>query len=292
VKQDCSQAVINQKQMMLSNLALGIARRTAFVSTRSLCTVGNTVITNSIPIPSENIASAKKKKNTGTNRNASKYLDNTKTERGKEKVSEVIGGEEKKEASKSSSSIPLSKPSKQVWPKGNACFVVGFSKFLSRRDLQLILGPHKPITIDPVLNAYHFFIGAYGFSFASPTETEAFKKYISNKSSHTPGKSLLVKTNMAYWENKEYILFNSAQIGHNTLRVDTGNNMLSINHLVTIFESYDVRNQDIRKVHLNRKLSHFLIDFKSIEDARRAKIEFDRFALHSGNILKITAYQC
>jgi hypothetical protein len=163
-------------------------------------------------------------------------------------------------------------------------YLSGFSKFASRRDLQLLLREHKPTAIDPVVSPIHYFSGVYALRFNTPAEQHAFQVYIDEMKSK--GSAFRVHpTNVP-----SYHRMSSLRMGGNTLRVDPCYQTISPDHLVTLFEDYGIANKDIKKIGFNNKFSHFLIQFKTPEDAQRAYVEHDKkFFLQ--DIMKMIIYQ-
>jgi hypothetical protein len=163
-------------------------------------------------------------------------------------------------------------------------YLSGFSKFASRRDLQLLLREHKPAAIDPVVSPVHYFSGVYGLKFNTPAEQHAFQAYIDEMK--LKGSAFRVHPSNI----PQYSRMSTVHMGPNTVRVDPCFQTVSPDHLVTLFEDYGVANKDIKKVGFMNKFSHFLINFKTVEDAQRAFVEHDKkFFLQ--DIMKLIIYQ-
>lgn len=172
----------------------------------------------------------------------------------------------------------------------NWVYLSGFSKFFSRRDLQLFMGPHKPIAIDPCLSRFHQFVGSYALKFDTKEKAADFKAHVKEVQQRSSSWSELMIASES-WIKRHLVPASQINIGHNTLRVDPNGNKFSPEQLVTVFEDYGVVRNDVSLIKVDSVFSHFLVQFRTVQDAQRALVENDKKFLNQ-DIVNLVAFQC
>jgi len=149
---------------------------------------------------------------------------------------------------------------------GEWCYGIGFSKFTSRKDIELILGNHKPIMIDPLLLlTNNYFSGCYGFCFQSSAEIRSFKASCFSRKD--------LKIYASSWVHTKRLVGASLQnVSACTLRLGVITNAVDPDQLAHFFETYGLRRDGIIRVNRGGA-SHYLLHFDSPEEAERALVE-------------------
>ena len=170
-------------------------------------------------------------------------------------------------------------------------YLSGMSKFSSRRDLMLLLGERKPTIIDPCLTPTHHFSGTYALKFGTPEEAREFSKHIRDTYQKQTGVPLHIHT-PAWARSTALVLGSKANVNARTLRVDPGSQQsVQPDNLLTLLEDYGIMKNDIKRVMVLNRLSHFLVQFRTVQDAHRAATELDRKLLFR-DIVKLSTFQC
>uniref|UniRef100_A0A7S3GWT0 Uncharacterized protein n=1 Tax=Spumella elongata TaxID=89044 RepID=A0A7S3GWT0_9STRA len=175
------------------------------------------------------------------------------------------------------------KPGRQVEDKSTVYFT-GMSKFCARKDLEVLLGPHKPIVIDPLLTMTHNVTGNYGLKFATREEAESFRKYISLLPK-TPGGPHYSVHDTKWHHTQRSVRASTLKVTNRTIRFQ----LLVKPHvfsdrILTHFEDYNLREEMIDKITYGQssygpvksgmgQTSHYLLHFESHDEAVRAVVE-------------------
>lgn len=204
--------------------------------------------------------------------------------------SEAVGTAGKVEAGK-----PAHKNAKQQAkePKFEWSYVIGIPRYASRKDLEMLLGTFKPTKIEPMLTINHVFSGAYGFKFATPEEHVEFRKTMSSNELNK-AKSLSLKVyDDSWYDSKKLLHASAAVVSNRTVRCQVGNQQVTIEHLVSFFEEYDLKHEHIKKFGgtINGAKPHYLLNFRSPEEAERAAIEKNNKPFNRDTI-SLETYQC
>lgn len=175
------------------------------------------------------------------------------------------------------------RPNKPFEDKSTVYFT-GMTKFCSRKDLEVLLGPHKPVMIDPLLSLMHQSTGNYGLTFGSKEEAESFRKYIASFPKTPGGPHYLVHE--AKWHNiQRTVRASTVRITNRTVRFQ----LLVKPHvfsdrILSHFEDYNLREEMIDKITYGQatygpiksnmgQTSHYLLHFESQDEAVRAVVE-------------------
>lgn len=170
-------------------------------------------------------------------------------------------------------------------------YLVGLSRYTSRKDLELLMGSFQPTVIEPMLSVHHMFSGAYGFKFATPEEQTMFRKFISSGDAHKSKVTPLKVFEESWFDPKRLMHASAADVTNKTLRCTVGNQSVTNEHLVNFFENYDLKHENIKKYVEASSKFHYLLHFRSPEEAERAAIENDKRPFHRDTIT-LETYQC
>ena len=192
---------------------------------------------------------------------------------------------------KAQQSTYIKKPYKPIIDQ-NLLYITGFSKFTSRRDLQLVLGEHKPCVIDPILNHSHQLFGAYSLKFSTTEESNNFRKFAAKSFRNKTPLGMTYKVKGPLWlaENLHLVRASSARITNKTLRVESTQRNMHSQHLLNLLEDYGICKNDIN-TRFYYEGKYVLVTFPTPEDAERAQVELDRSEFQHYQ-LKITSYDC
>lgn len=195
---------------------------------------------------------------------------------------------------------------KRAGPKKNISndivYLNGMSKFASRKDLLIFLGPHKPTKIDPVLNLHHNFTGVYGLQFATPDELDAFQKYVFSvpKKFGTQSYSVLQSK---WFDPRRSVAASTCNVTPSTVRCVLLDKPHSYaDRFVQFFENQNLHEDNVRKISFGQAssgpvtgtsghTSHYLLQFESPEEAVRAVVE-NQYKTMFGSRMKLDLFIC
>lgn len=157
----------------------------------------------------------------------------------------------------------------------------------------MLLGSFKPTKIEPMLSLTHVFSGAYGFKFATPEEHVEFRKFISNNDlNKTKAMSLKVFED-SWFDNKKLLHASTVDVTNRTVWCQVGNQSVTVEHIVSFFEDYDLKHENIKRYFgaSGSAKPHYLLHFRSPEEAERAAIENDKKPFIR-DIISLETYPC
>lgn len=181
-------------------------------------------------------------------------------------------------------------------------YLNGLSKFASRKDLLLFLGPHKPTNIDPVLTLNHTFTGTYGLQFATPEELDAFQKFVFGLPKKFGAQSYSVFQSK-WFDPRRSVTASAYNVTPNTVRcvlLDKAHSFTD--RFVQFFENYNLVEDNVCKISFGHATSgpvtttsghtsHFLLHFESPEEAVRAVVE-NQYKTMFGSRMKLDLFIC
>ncbi len=171
-------------------------------------------------------------------------------------------------------------------PAEDRCMIyfTGLTKFCSRKDLEILLGKHKPTVIDPLLSITHNVTGNYALKFATREEADAFKKYTLSLPK-TPGGPHYVAHDAKWHHTSRSVLASTLRVTNRTVRFQlmVKPHVFS-DRILTHFEDYNLQEEMIDKISYGQssygpiktgmaQTSHYLLHFESHDEAVRAVVE-------------------
>jgi len=176
--------------------------------------------------------------------------------------------------------------------------ISGFSKFASRRDLDLALGEHvQPLRVDALLDQHRYFLGSWLLCLdkskctvedlqqqlkAPPqtTGTEPMGKLELKGVLYTPGQP-----------SSKYRLASELGITGCTVRLRNVRYNMGIDALLFFFRDFDLGPGGIEKIAMDTRFNQYLVHFRSPAEAERA-MNVLNLKTASGNAMHLIWYTC
>lgn len=172
--------------------------------------------------------------------------------------------------------------------------VSGFSRFACRQDLLNVLGPIKPISIDPMLDKSHYFVGKYHLTLPMSQNLEVLRKHLDDNWKQTGDGLAITKysATMYMFDPMQSVLSSALHITQNTIKVKMMRKGITIDELYLIFENYDLRIPRGKAIEwIPQSDANYLVHFATPEEAERAIVEQSK-ASACDEIIQLCHYSC
>lgn len=170
----------------------------------------------------------------------------------------------------------------------SCCYISGFNAFVNRKDLHAVLGKHKPLIIDPLLDANNYATGIYHLSFQHESEIDELSDHVTqlNEDEKFHPKLSVFRDGDNLYKLSSSLAKN---VTNRTVRVRLAVKTTNKDGLRTFFSKFDLSDEEIFSVQ-RAYMSHFLVQFSSPEEAERAVAEKNLLPI-SGREVQLFWYQ-